>query len=420
MSGQMKVPSVSLQSSEIDGVRKIHRASFSRDRKYVFLCTTLGFSIFSLTSMKLVSDLRPPSGDVLNGDLVPYSCLACLQTGKRILELWNCETRIRISPSVRTEDEISALGINSKRIFVLTLQYCHVLNLKKLELLHSFDRGEAIPAVSQPLLSVADNGLCAFVVADGVVKVVDSFTLKNFPAIKQHSSSVSAIELADDLLITASVKGTIIRVFQVSSMTLVGLFRRGRTETPIRSLEVSNLGDKGTFLTVTGDSDTAHVFRLPPTDQQTSMVGTVMSFFPTQYKDALEAVRHFGSIKLRRMASGNIARYVAAIRLDGESLAVVSEETGFAFLYDFHFTKGGEFKLRNEEALLAVAGEDKHNFSEPSPQVCLKNDNEAREIEDQPDGIATASTEETVTVEGKKKRRKKRKNQEPDVPDISF
>ena len=345
-----------LQSEE-EGKTKIHRAGITRDRRYVYLCTSLGFSLFSVSNLRCKSDLRVAPCGVIDADIVSHTSLAGLQTGKRVLEVWDCTANKSISPKLTVDEEIYALKLNEKRVLVLTRSRLHVCSLRKLELLYSFERGEDIPLVSRSLLSITESGLCAFSVAGSRVRVIDSFTLRSFQDVRAHSSCLSAIELSDEVLVTASVKGTIVRVFHIASMTLVGQFRRGRAETAIRSLHVSKVAEGEVFLTVTGDSDTGHVFRMPievGQDPSNSLFSSMLNFFPKHYKDALEAVRDIAQIKLRREGGSSSAyRYVAAVVENGSKreVVVVSEETGFAFIYEL--PNSGECRLRYEDALMA-------------------------------------------------------------------
>jgi len=397
---------------------RINRVTISRDRKYVSLCTTVGFSLYSAASFKCVLDLRTEPDSVLDADIASPTSLICLQVGEHKFQLWNASAAKQFSPTVVTEDLIKALRVNTKRVLVLTPRKLLVFGLRNLEFLFVFERGEAVPLVSQPLISITDHGLCAFTIADGGVQVIDTLTLARFSPIKAHTSHISAIELSETLLITASVKGTIVRVFQVPSMDLVGLFRRGRNETPIRSLQLSHLSlDEGVFLTVTGDSDTCHIFQIPnelTVQKSPTLLTSVLSFFPKHYKDALEATRDFAQIRLRREAISGTLRYVAAIRGKSESRGeciVVSEETGYVFVYDFNLAKGGECRLRYEDALFSGL------FEKETENVETKIIQRDERVPS--DTVATASTAEDsgAALEGKRKTRKKKTSKKKSTED---
>ena len=243
-----------------------------------------------------------------------------------------------------------AIKASRKRIVVLTRGHVLIFSLTGLELLQELGRALEIPDVSIPLLAMDDEGFCAFVASENQVQVIDTVTLIKFPLIRCHTSSVSALELRNMLVVTGSTKGTIVRVFSLPSTNLIAQFRRGRSETPIRSLHVSDEpGSNNQILVASGDSDTVHVFRIPSGSDSSSAGGSMMDLMPKQCKDAIEATRDFASIRLRRESQFN---YIAFLT-DRRRIMVVSEETGFAFIYELNLIKGGECRLVTEFDLLS-------------------------------------------------------------------
>ena len=346
----------------------INQVSFSRDRQLILLCTTHGLSVISTSSFRKVAYIATHPNAVLSADIVTGSGLAGVVIGVSSFQLWNCATRSPVSPIMSIDRPIIGLRLNEKRVLILTATNLLIFDLKRLALILAVERGEGIPSVSLPLISANDTGLCAFPTATGI-QVVDTYTLSRYQPIRAHDSPVTAIEMNDRILVTASTKGTIIRIFKLPSMELVGLFRRGRTESPIKSLLISA---DSSVLSVAGDSDTAHLFRLsdvPGIDTAGVVTGggsppwnayqSMLNFFPQHYKDAMEAVRDFAVIRLRRETSFKYITCVIALGGSKKSadVAVVSEETGFVFVYEANLAKGGECRLKAEYALLSVDGD---------------------------------------------------------------
>ena len=349
---------------QVDDCESVQNAFFSRDREFIALCTTTGISLFSSHDFSCKSRIPVPSGVHL-ADVAPYSSLLCVVTGPSSFQLFNglrCEA---VSPEVTLEEDILNVKLMSKRVLVLTAGRLLIFRLSTLELIEAVERGDGIASVSLSLLECNEEGLCAFTIADNGVQVVNSVTLHRLQPIRSHTSPVSALELGNGILVTGSNRGTILRVFRVPSMELVGLLRRGRNETPIRSI-TGSLGDPE-FITVAGDSDTIHLFRQPcsgPSDTGPTLVSSVLSIFPKQYKDALEAQRDFAFVRLRR--EGAAFNYTAAVigRQRSSDVVVVSQDTGFAFVYELNGSKGGECRLKSEHALLSGVGAFK-----PRPQT---------------------------------------------------
>jgi autophagy-related protein 18 len=279
--------------------------------------------------------------------------------------LWDTASERAVSPVVDIDEEILAIKASRKRIVVLSRRHVLIFSLSGLELLQELERCLEIPDVSVPLLAMDDEGFCAFVASENQVRVVDTVTLIKFPLIRCHTSAVSALELRNMLLVTGSTKGTIVRVFSLPSTSLIAQFRRGRSETPIRSLHVSEEpGSTNQILVASGDSDTVHVFRIPSGSESSSSGASVMGLMPKQCKDAIEATRDFASIRLRRESQFN---YIAFLT-DRRRIMVVSEETGFAFIYELNLTKGGECRLVTEFDLLSNLSLRKGRYpAEPPP-----------------------------------------------------
>lgn len=106
----------------------------------------------------------------------------------------------------------------------------------------------------------------------GKVIIFDCLTLKAQNVIEAHRAPLSAMALNSDgtLLATASVTGTIIRVFSVPRGEKLYQFRRGTYPTTIYSMSF-NLSS--TLLCVSSTSDTVHIFRLGAPPNQNTPAG---------------------------------------------------------------------------------------------------------------------------------------------------
>eukprot|EP00833_Pecoramyces_ruminatium_P017378 jgi/Orpsp1_1/1191410/evm.model.d7180000085570.1 len=95
----------------------------------------------------------------------------------------------------------------------------------------------------------------------GDLVVYDAIQMQKVCYIEAHKSSLSCIQFnySGKMIATASDKGTVIRVFSSQDGELLYQFRRGTYPVHIYSLSF-NLSD--TFLSVSSDSDTIHIFKL--------------------------------------------------------------------------------------------------------------------------------------------------------------
>lgn len=95
----------------------------------------------------------------------------------------------------------------------------------------------------------------------GDIMIFDLTTLRPYCLIEAHKAQVVALALSTDglLLATASIKGTIIRVFDIRTGEKLYQFRRGTYGTKIHSLCFS---EDNHFLAVSSATETVHVFKL--------------------------------------------------------------------------------------------------------------------------------------------------------------
>ena len=356
-------------SNEEDDECSIHRIEFSRDRRSLAVITTASVGIFSTSSFRKLCRI---STEATHGDILPHSSLlVTANSNDSTIQLWNvsssCSPTAPIA-SVRlfNVETIQSVKLNPRRLIVLTDKSLIIYRLTDLSLLHIVERsGSNRP----PLLSTTcsgENGLCAIVIDTGNILLIDTYTLYRYPVFSAHTSAISALDISMDgsLLATASIKGTIVRLFRIRGIpaeaapSLCGLLRRGRNESPIRSVLFDS---KTEWITVVGDSDTAHIYQVPdcsvireplPGISAPSILKSFMSIFPKQYADAVEAVRDHSFVRLRRTHGSEEFSGSLVSRQGGPPVVVMlNTENGFAFCYDMTTAKP-ECRLRAEHALM--------------------------------------------------------------------
>ena len=313
---------------------------FTEDKQSILICKCDGLSIVSCTSFEPVAEISTRDAVSLAA-WVPGTCLVAVVVEETNLHLYNAfGNKFLAKWSSIDEKKIVAIRLTAKRVVVLTNLHVYVLGLADacpFRVLLEVDR-----TPDSPNIVCGSRNIVAFPQAGGLCVININTLFAIGPIFHPHTSPISAIEMNDDLLATASIKGTLVRVFRMhfhtNSIELIHVFRRGRTGSPIRSLALS----RG-WLCVTGDSDTAHVFKVP---HEASLNSTILNFVPRQYKDAFEALRDFCFVKLRRNESNSVR---ACVR-DGNTVVVIAEASGYAFEYDMDLL-GGECRLRSEYIL---------------------------------------------------------------------
>ncbi|KAI3889522.1 hypothetical protein MKW92_034372 [Papaver armeniacum] len=155
---------------------------------------------------------------------------------------------------------VRAVRLRRDRIIVILEQKLFIFNFNDMKLLHQ------IETYPNP------NGLCEVSHASGSLVVafpglhrgqvrVENYTTKKTIFIPAHDSSIECMSLTLDgkLLVTASSKGTLVRIFNTSNGTLLQEVRRGADRAEIYSLAFSR---NTQWLAVSSNKGTVHVFRL--------------------------------------------------------------------------------------------------------------------------------------------------------------
>jgi len=97
----------------------------------------------------------------------------------------------------------------------------------------------------------------------GDIVLFDALTLTTVNVIQAHKAPLAQLALNSEgtLLASASETGTVIRVWQVPGAEKVAQFRRGTYPARVCSL---NFNLASSLLAVASDSDTIHIYKLPP------------------------------------------------------------------------------------------------------------------------------------------------------------
>jgi autophagy-related protein 18 len=414
---------------------------FSRDRETIILSTSKAMSIISTRSLNTLCSIRRPT-DL--GDLLSRSSLCATVNAKySAIQLWTV-SQPEVPRTIGSEISLVTHGLpilnimfNPKRLLVLTADSLFILQIPTLKLLQVVERGSL--DIHKNLVCLAlltgtcchDNGLCAMIIEKGDVLVMDTFTLNRYQVFTAHTSPVSALEFSMDgrLLATASTKGTLVRVFKTEQsrcLDLVCILRRGRSENPITSLLFDSSSQT---VTVSGNTDTCHVFTVPDCLSTKTVIGTayqsLLSILPKQYKEAVEAVRDYAHVKLRR---NNPTDFFFACLTDPTSVlvvSVVSESSAFAFGYTID-KNGGECKLRSEHAFTnfpeisstvvtpTTVYEEQDSTQRPV-EVVLKDSPQVTTLEET---LLTGLPEAAVITKKPKKRKPKKKLSEEESREI--
>jgi len=218
--------------------------------------------------------------------------------------------------------------------------------------------------------------------------------------IPAHTGQLAAIQFSPlgNRVATASDKGTVIRIFNVSDGTKVYELRRGlkRTAT-IYSLSFSPCGH---FLACSSNTETIHIFRLDdrpkdkdsetPAVSQTqgssdtwmgylgNVVSSVPNYLPAQVTDTLLQERAFATVHHNLFGKKNIC---ALAMIKKMLRLLLASEDGYLYVYSLDVNEGGDCSLIRQ---FHLSNKEDQSHTSSSPEA-VKMEQQNLEATDQVD-----------------------------------
>ncbi|KAI9018938.1 WD40-repeat-containing domain protein [Hyaloraphidium curvatum] len=171
---------------------------------------------------------------------------------------------------------ILAVKLNRKRLIVVLEEHIYIYDISNMKLLQTIDTNPN-PTALCALSPSSENSYLAYPSdtsgtissastqagpsAAGELLIYDTLNLQAVSIIRAHKTALSAVVFNFDgtMVATSSDKGTVIRVFSVPGGEKLHQLRRGTYPARIYSLAFNMLS---TFLAVSSDTDTVHIFYL--------------------------------------------------------------------------------------------------------------------------------------------------------------
>merc|ERR1711963_1191560 len=343
--------------------------SFNQDTTCVAVGNSSGcgydlYSINSTDAMDLVHKDDEP--DVYIAERLFSSSLVAVvsTTNPRTLRVCHFKKRTEIC-RYSYNDKIRAVRMNRSRLVVCLEESLYIHNIRDMKVIHIITCTPPNPT-GLIALSCDTSNFCSLAYPGhshtGQLQVFDAETLSCRVVIPAHEGQLAALQFSrtNTRIATASLKGTVIRVFDTRDGAKLYELRRGIKRTAsIFSLSFSPCG---TFLACSSNTETVHVFKLDDkcigTSDDTygspggtedgwygyinSVVSASAGYLPTQVTDTLSQGRAFASVHLPRTGTRTICS-LAVIR---KSLRlVVCDGTGCLGLYSFDQEEGGDCSL---------------------------------------------------------------------------
>lgn len=269
-------------------------AGFNQDQGCFCVGTKKGFKVYNTDPLREKEsqewDEKETGGIRLLEMLFRCNYIALVGTSSENAEFSNCKVKIwddlkkKSIIEMEFSSEVKNVRLRRDRIVVVLEQVIKVFTFTSHPTqLHVFDT-RINPSGLCSLSPSSSNSVLAFPgLKAGQVQLVDLAATERSPLnITAHDSPLVSIALNVEgtRLATASIKGTLIRVFEVSNGNLLCELRRGTNPATIYCI---NFNAASTLLCVASDHGTIHIFSLEEKNKnkQSSLAGA--TFLPKYF-----------------------------------------------------------------------------------------------------------------------------------------
>lgn len=323
--------------------------SFNQDTSLLTVGSHSGFKVYRLSPFELIN--QEDKGNFKIVEMYESSQLLILvgageqpAFSPRRLTIWNIAERAPICET-SFPDSVLNVKMNRIRIAAVIIDGIYIYSTTTMK-----TQG-VIETATNPkgLVALSSNSEQCFLLYPasehtGHVQVYDCFSMQHRSVIEAHNSPLAyiAISYQGQYCATASVKGTIIRVFSLPEGNKLFTFKRGIAQAVIYNLMFSHNNE---LLLACSSTGTIHVYDI--THQKItqdsgwgnaikqSLLSTASYILPEHYKDSLENSRSFITAKAHFQG-----KYIATIVADLPVMVAVSYSQEF-IIYRINLKTGG-------------------------------------------------------------------------------
>ncbi|OAF70645.1 Autophagy-related protein 18 [Intoshia linei] len=368
-------------SAMIDTADKIERlrfVSFNQDYTTLTIGSNDGFKIISLKSPDKLEVVYNYRGEALIiVERLFSSSLLAIVTEKlpRRLKICHFKKESEIC-NYSYPSAIVAIRMNRLRLVVCLESSLHIHNIRDMMILHTIKETSPNPNGVFALSNDMNQSLLAYPssIDSGTIQLFDTTNLRASIAIAAHETAVTAIcfNNANTLFATASIKGTIIRLFDVSSGKKLYEFRRGvKRCVNIQDLRFCLDGD---LICSSSNTETVHIFKRETEEKKMNHIDSTKKLNRNTDIESKSWSEYFGSAlkSSAAMLPGNVSEILTQTRafavayLLSPNLSTkvaiietapnitklyVSSLEGFLYIYDINMETGGECTLYRQYKL---------------------------------------------------------------------
>lgn len=316
---------------------------------------------------------------------------------------------------------ILAVRMNRMRLVVCLEETLYIHNIRNMEVLHTIRDTPSNPDGLICLSSSEETSYLAYPGSSilGEVQIFDANHLKAVTMIPAHSGALACMAFDQNglKLATASVKGTVIRVFSIPSGEKLYELRRGMK----RNATIYSLGFSydGSMLSSSSNTETLHIFKLetPGKERQVEekqnsswmgylnkAISSSASYLPTQVADVMSQGRSFATVRHPFVGVKNVS--VISILQKMPRLLVASAD-GFLYVYGIDPIEGGECNLLRQHKLdnlvatpIEPAGDAQPaSAANANDSTDAKNEADEAEVEKEEEKEEVSESHSTESVE---------------------
>lgn len=368
---------------------QVNFINFNQDCTSLAIGTRTGYKLFSLNSVdKLDLIYESACRDVTIVERLFSSSLIALvsQSSPRRLRVCHFKKGTEIC-QYSYSNTVLAVKLNRARLVVCLEESLYIHNIRDMKVLHTIRETPPNPRGLCALSINSDSCYLAYPgsTTSGEVQLFDAFNLQAKLMIPAHDSPLAALcfNPSGSRIATASERGTVIRIFNVTDGSRLIEFRRGvKRCAHVYSLSFSQ---DSQYLALSSNTETVHIFKIEEGQaqqveqarQQPSLMNVgansgggaggagsddswmgylskaasvTASYLPTQVTDTLNQFRAYATLTVPSPGTPNI---VAITNLSKQTRLLLASADGYFYVYNIP-GEGGECTMLKQHQLDTV------------------------------------------------------------------
>ncbi|EEC06124.1 WD-repeat protein, putative, partial [Ixodes scapularis] len=318
--------------------------------------TATGYKLFSLSNIDRLEQIyeNETEGTCLVERLFSSSLVALVgASSARKLKVCHFKKGSEIC-NYSYSNSILAVRLNRVRLVVCLEESLYIHNIRDMKVMHTIRETPPNPRGLCALSISNENCYLAYPGSDkiGEVQIFDASNLQAKVMIPAHDSPLAALAFntAGTLIATASEKGTVIRVFNVSDGLKLYEFRRGMK----RCVSICSLSFSADsqFLCASSNTETVHIFKLEDPKEPATWMGYFgkalmqsASYLPSQVTEVFNQGRAFASVHLPFCGVRTVCALITVQKIPR---VLVATTDGFLYVYNLDPAEGGDCTLARQ------------------------------------------------------------------------